>query len=76
MSLNAGAEVKITTVEYKQGDTVLEGLLAHDDAVSGRRPAILVAPQWKGVSDYEYNESADKRSWAVMQQLFTEIFAK
>ena len=40
-------------VEYKQGDTVLEGLSVYDDASSGKRPAVLVVHQWKGLGDYE-----------------------
>ena len=41
------------TVEYKQGDTVLEGLSVYDDSLSGRRPAVLVVHQWTGLGDYE-----------------------
>lgn len=47
------AEVRRQTVEYKQGDTVLEGVLVHDDAVSGPRPGVVVVHQWKGLGDYE-----------------------
>ncbi len=35
------AEVKTVTIEYKDGDTILAGLLAWDDAASGRRPGVL-----------------------------------
>ena len=31
------AEIKTQAVEYKDGDTVLEGYLAYDDAVKGKR---------------------------------------
>jgi dienelactone hydrolase len=41
------------SVEYKQGDTILEGFSAYDDARPGRRPAVLVVHQWKGLGDYE-----------------------
>ena len=47
------AEIKTETIEYKEGDTVLEGFVAYDTAVSGRRPAVLVAHQWKGLGAYE-----------------------
>ncbi|MBI5180193.1 MAG: dienelactone hydrolase family protein, partial [Nitrospirae bacterium] len=30
------AEVRTEVVEYKQGDAVLEGYLAYDDAVKGK----------------------------------------
>jgi hypothetical protein len=36
------AEVKTETIEYKQGDAVLEGYLAYDDALQGKRPGIAV----------------------------------
>jgi len=47
------ARVVITTVEYKQGDTVCQGYLSYDDSISGRRPAILIVHDWMGVSDYQ-----------------------
>ncbi len=40
-------------VEYTEGDTVLEGVLVHDDAMAGKRPGILVVHQWKGLGDHE-----------------------
>lgn len=40
-------------VEYRDGDTVLEGRLAWDDTVEGSRPGVLVAHAWGGRSDYE-----------------------
>ena len=48
----AEAAVQTKTVEYKQGDTVLEGYLAWDDAVHGRRPGVLVVHEWTGLGDY------------------------
>lgn len=46
------AAIKTEVVEYKDGDTVLEGFLAYDDAVQGARPAVLVVHDWMGVADY------------------------
>jgi len=40
-------------VEYKQGDTILEGHLVYDDAVQGKRPGVLIVHQWLGLTDYE-----------------------
>src|SRR5688572_16626960 len=40
------------TVEYKHGDTVLEGYLAYDDAIQEKRPGILVVHEWKGLGEY------------------------
>jgi dienelactone hydrolase len=47
------AEVKSKVVEYRDGDVVLEGVLAWDDAVSGPRPGVLIVHQWMGVSANE-----------------------
>lgn len=47
------AEIRHETVEYKDGDTVLEGYLAYDDSIAGKRPGVLVVHQWTGLGDYE-----------------------
>lgn len=52
-ALSAQAKMVTKTVEYKQGDTTLEGFLAYDDSVSGQRPGVLVVHQWLGLTDYE-----------------------
>ena len=44
----ARAEIHTETIEYKQGDTVLEGYLAFDPAVAGKRPGVLVVHDWMG----------------------------
>jgi len=50
---SARSELVSRTVEYRQGDTVLEGYAVYDDAVHGKRPAVLVVHQWKGLGEYE-----------------------
>jgi dienelactone hydrolase len=45
----ARAEIVTKTVEYKQGDTVLEGFLAYDSAGPAKRPGVLVVHDWKGL---------------------------
>jgi len=47
------AAVQTRDVEYRDGDTVLKGYLAWDDAVQGRRPGVLIIHQWMGLTDYE-----------------------
>ena len=49
----ANAEIKSQPIEYKQGETVCEGLLVYDNATSGKRPGVLIAHQWKGLIAYE-----------------------
>lgn len=48
----AEAEVQSKTVEYTDGDVVLKGYFAWDDAVEGRRPGVVVAHEWWGLNDY------------------------
>ncbi len=47
----AHAKVRSQLVEYKQGDAVLEGYLAYDDAAKGKRPGVLVVHAWMGLDD-------------------------
>jgi dienelactone hydrolase len=47
------AAIHAEAVEYHQGDATLEGWLAYDDALTGKRPGVLVVHQWKGLGDYE-----------------------
>ncbi len=51
-AVNAHAALRTETVEYHDGDTVLEGYLAYDDALQGKRPGILVVHEWKGLGSY------------------------
>jgi dienelactone hydrolase len=48
----ASAELKTQEVEYKQGTTVLQGFLAWDDAVKGKRPGVLVVHEWWGLNEH------------------------
>jgi len=49
----AQAAIQVQTVDYKQGDTTLEGWLVFDDAKQGKRPGVIVFPAWYGPSDDE-----------------------
>jgi len=49
---SVGAAIKTETVSYEQGGTQLRGFLAYDDTIQGKRPGILVCPEWWGLTDY------------------------
>lgn len=51
LSMSLRAEIKTEVVTYKQGETVLEGFLAYDDAGAEKRPGVLVIHDWKGVGE-------------------------
>lgn len=48
----AYAEVRTQTVEYKHGNTVLEGYLAYDDDVKAKRPGVIIVHEWTGIGPY------------------------
>jgi len=47
------ATIHTEKLEYKQGDTTLEGLVAYEEGTAGRRPAVVIFHQWKGLGTYE-----------------------
>ncbi len=51
-STAAFAKVQTQVVEYKHGNTVLEGYLAYDDAIKGQRPGVMVVHEWTGLGSY------------------------
>jgi dienelactone hydrolase len=46
------AAVQTRSVEYRQGDTVLEGYLAFDASSTAKRPGVLVVHEWTGINPY------------------------
>lgn len=48
----AFAAVQGREVSYAAGGTTLKGWIAYDDALKGRRPAVLVVHEWWGHNDY------------------------
>jgi dienelactone hydrolase len=49
----ARAAIQTKTIEYKQGDTTLGGVIVYDDAVKAKRPGVLIVHQWLGITEYE-----------------------
>ncbi len=55
VSVNAAVVTK--NVSYQHGKESLEGFLAYDDAVKGKRPAILIVHEWWGLNEYVRNRA-------------------
>jgi dienelactone hydrolase len=47
----ARAEIKTQWIDYKEGDTALQGYLAYDDSIPGKRPGVLLLHRRDGMSD-------------------------
>lgn len=71
LSLVTGTHAALVekSVIYHQGGATLEGFHVFDDAVTGKRPAILVVHQWTGLTDYE------KRRSRALAELGFNVFA-
>lgn len=53
----AGAAVQTKTVDYEADGVKLKGFLAYDDSTPGKKPAVLVFPEWWGLNDYAKNRA-------------------
>ena len=51
------ANVKTKEIEYRQGETALQGFIAWDDAARGKRPGVLVVHEWWGLNDHARNQA-------------------
>jgi dienelactone hydrolase len=66
LSLTAQAALQTEEVDYEAGGQQLQGYLAYDDAVDGKRPGILVVHEWWG-----HNEYARKRAEMLADMGYT-----
>jgi dienelactone hydrolase len=51
-AIKSEAKIHTEAVEYMQGTATLEGYLAYDDAITGKRPGVVVVHEWWGLNDY------------------------
>src|SRR5262249_51257761 len=51
------AAVQTKVIEYEADGAKLKGFLAYDDAATGKRPGVLVFPEWWGLNDYAKNRA-------------------
>ncbi len=52
VSTGVHAELREQTVQYSSAGTPLQGYLVWDDALTGKRPGVLVVHEWWGLNDY------------------------
>jgi dienelactone hydrolase len=48
----AEAKLQHGPIPYQQGGQSLEGYVAYDDALPGKRPGVMVVHEWWGLNDY------------------------
>lgn len=51
--------IQTRTIDYQDGDVDLQGYLAWDDAVEGKRPGVMIAHAWAGRSDFENTKAEE-----------------
>jgi dienelactone hydrolase len=71
----AQAKIVTRTVEYQEGGTTLEGFLAYDDAVKGKRPGVLVVHEWNGINDHTRQAARDLAALGYVA-LAADIYGK
>ena len=71
----AAAQLKTQKVEYKHGDAALEGYLAYDPNIAGKRPGVLLLHRRDGMTDFtrEHADMIAKLGYVVFA---ADIFGK
>ena len=70
------AQLHVQAVQYRDGDTLLEGFLTYDDSIiKGKRPAVLIAHQWMGLGASE-KKRAEMLAQLGYNVLCVDIYGK
>ncbi|HME96306.1 MAG TPA: dienelactone hydrolase family protein [Methylomirabilota bacterium] len=51
------AAIKEEPVTYKDGETTMKGFVVYDTAKQGKRPGIVIVPEWWGITKHMHNEA-------------------
>ena len=70
MVANANAAIKEEAVTYTDGETTMKGFVVYDDAITAKRPGIVMVHEWWGITKHIHNEA---RKFA--QQGYTAFIA-
>src|SRR5215831_15814990 len=57
MVANANAAIREEPVTYTDGETTMKGFVVYDDAISAKRPGIVMVPEWWGITTHIHNEA-------------------
>lgn len=49
---NPHSKIREENVSYTSNGVTLKGYVAYDERITGKRPAVLVVPEWWGLNDY------------------------
>lgn len=75
LSLTTMGAIKNEMVEYKQGDTTLEGYLVHNPAVRMKQPAVIIVHAWMGLDDF-VKQKADEMAKMGYVAFAADIYGK
>jgi dienelactone hydrolase len=70
MAARANAAIKEVPVTYSDGEATMKGFVVYDDAVTAKRPGIVMVHEWWGITQHIHNEA---RNFA--QQGYTAFIA-
>ena len=68
IAIESNADIVTREVSYKQGETVMKGMIAYDDAIKTQRPGVLVVHEWWG-----HNAYARKRARMLAELGYTAL---
>jgi dienelactone hydrolase len=57
MTATADAAIREEPVTYQDGGTTMKGFVVYDDAVQGKRPGIVMVPEWWGITKHMHAEA-------------------
>jgi dienelactone hydrolase len=57
LAVPAFGAIREEPVTYKDGATEMKGFIVYDDAVAGKRPGIVLVPEWWGITRHVHGEA-------------------
>ena len=57
MVANANAAIKEEAVTYTDGEATMKGFVVYDDAITAKRPGIVMVHEWWGITPHIHKEA-------------------